>query len=230
TRFDVTSSLAIAQQSLSSLSSTMGGHCASIDKAVEKRTCKVEHRVDLHDTRVTKLEAELQELRGLLGPTRCEEVPRPPVGAGGFVDRDIDPTMLVVRVQGQVPREHVAKAAGPPLADFNMAPADYSVEGEPADKLFRVVVKGQKAYSLRRACQAAGVLRLRGRGAGWRRIATPSPMGGADVELSTSADKGPQMVAKELGSGWNELVSFDPAPGSQPPKIHFSVKSVDAPG
>ncbi|CAK0862705.1 unnamed protein product [Prorocentrum cordatum] len=188
TRSDVLSSLAIPQQSLSNLGSTMGGHCASIDKAVEKRVCKVEHRVDLHDTRITKLDAELQELRADL-------------------TGEIDPAIIAARAQVPLPREQVAKAVGPWPADCNMSPADYSAEFEPADKRFQVVVKGQKADASRRAGQAAGAPGLPGR-----------------ASLFVDEETG------VVSAGWVELASFDPVPGSQPPKIHLCVENLGAPG
>eukprot|EP00959_Pyramimonas_sp_CCMP1952_P145723 3050534-Pyramimonas_sp.AAC.1 len=98
-------------------------------------------------------------------------------------------------------------------------------------------------------------LRLPGRGAGWRKITAPSPLG-AEVELPISPDKGPKQVARELGckkiaraladlhpnkkyfvdrekgvvsSSWKDLTSLGPKPGNQPPIIHFSDKSMEAP-
>ncbi|CAK0902433.1 unnamed protein product, partial [Prorocentrum cordatum] len=252
TRTDVMESLRVMQASLSALSGTMSEHCKAIDKAVEKMMCKVEHKVAVHDTRIDKLEKEVQELRDLLGLMRREEAPRPQAASGGF-DREIDSTISMVRTREVMPKAAIARAVQPWLEDSNLGEGEFTVEGEPADTRYQIVVKGARGYAARKVSQAISSLRLPGRGAGWWKITAQSPLG-AEVELSISPDKSPKQVARELGckkivraiadvypnkkyfvdrgkgvvsSSWKDLISFEPTPGNQPPIINFSDKNIE---
>ncbi|CAK0834403.1 unnamed protein product [Prorocentrum cordatum] len=254
TRSGVMDSLKVMQARLSALSGTTAGHCKSIDKAVEKRMCRVEHKVEIHDTRTGKLDQEVQDLRDLLGLTRKEEpTPRPAGGGSGF-DREIDHTVITVRTKEALPKAAVADAVAPWLQDSSLVDGDYEVSEEPVDKRYQILVTGQRSHAARRVNQAIGALKLPVRGAGWRRITAPSPMGGVPVELSISPDKSPEQVAGELGckeivralsveypakkyfvdqgkggasSLWKDLISYEPAPGSQAPTIHCSQKNME---
>eukprot|EP00959_Pyramimonas_sp_CCMP1952_P164749 3443871-Pyramimonas_sp.AAC.1 len=77
---------------------------------------------------------------------RREEAPRPQAASGGF-DREIGPTVIMVRTREVMPKATIARAVQPWLEDSNLGEGEFSVEGGPADKRFQIVVKGVRGYA-----------------------------------------------------------------------------------
>eukprot|EP00959_Pyramimonas_sp_CCMP1952_P409942 8591335-Pyramimonas_sp.AAC.1 len=190
-------SIQAMQASLTALSSTMGEHCASIDKAVEKRMVKVETEVRVHDTRIGKLEKEVEELRNLLGLMRREEPP-PKIEGGGF-DRPVDHTIIVVRTQVPLPKQTVGHALQAWIDDSNLQADEYELQGDAVAKRFQIQIRGQAGYAARKVNMAIGALKMPGRGGGWREFSAVPPTGGPAARINVGPDKNPKMVARELG-------------------------------
>eukprot|EP00959_Pyramimonas_sp_CCMP1952_P325080 6804428-Pyramimonas_sp.AAC.1 len=91
---------------MSQLTGSVDRHYTSVDQTIQQRFTEVERRLDNTDQTVAALRAELDALKAKVNVVSTETSA---AAAEGIInrelDRDIDPTIIIVRCPHMVPRD-----------------------------------------------------------------------------------------------------------------------------
>eukprot|EP00959_Pyramimonas_sp_CCMP1952_P143415 3002181-Pyramimonas_sp.AAC.1 len=92
-------------QASAALSATVRTTYDQLSKRMEVRMAQTEQKLGEHDSKIQKLEEQVQHLLQVLGEVRADK-PTAKIRDTAF-DRDIDPTIILIRSKGLLARQNM---------------------------------------------------------------------------------------------------------------------------